>query len=225
MHSAVWNVERREATVAELHGLGIPEDPVRTVRIHRPANGAIVLGSAQPDSDVDHEAVRRHGLTIVRRASGGGAVLVQPADLVWIDVVVPRDDQLWRDDVGKAFSWLGAVWVQVLQCLDVRAVSMHEGAMVTTEWSRKICFAGLGPGEVLSNGRKLIGISQKRTRNGALFQASVLLRFDLERMIDVLALPSGATTRIKREVGDFVTALPLDVDEVERTFVDFVQNV
>ena len=54
------------------------------------------------------------GMSVARRRSGGGAVLVTPEDPVWIDVWVPAGDPLWRDDVGRAFDWLGDAWVAAL---------------------------------------------------------------------------------------------------------------
>ncbi len=50
--------------------------------------------------------------------------------------------------------------------------------MVRTPWSSLVCFAGLGPGEVTVDGRKLVGISQRRTRAGARFQCAVYSRHD-----------------------------------------------
>jgi lipoate-protein ligase A len=50
-----------------------------------------------------------------------------------------------------------------------------------------VCFAGVGPGEVLADdGAKLVGISQRRTRNWALFQCAVPLKWDAAPLIAVL---------------------------------------
>jgi lipoate-protein ligase A len=62
--------------------------------------------------------------------------------------------------------------------------------MRPSAWSGRICFAGLGPGEVTVNGRKVVGVSQRRTRKGALFQTAALLRWDPGRLVDLL-LPEG----------------------------------
>ena len=57
-----------------------------------------------------------------------------------------------------------------------------------TPWSRKVCFGGLGPGEVTVDGHKLVGISQRRTRDGARFQCVVHRRWDPVPLLGVLAL-------------------------------------
>ena len=58
--------------------------------------------------------------------------------------------------------------------------------MVTTPWSDLVCFAGLGPGEVLLDGRKLVGLSQRRTRNGVRIQGTLYTAppaIDLARLL------------------------------------------
>ena len=55
--------------------------------VERPA---LVLGSTQRPDIVDAEACRRAGVEVVRRRSGGGLVLLEPGNVVWFDVVVPR---------------------------------------------------------------------------------------------------------------------------------------
>jgi lipoate-protein ligase A len=51
-----------------------------------------------------------------------------------------------------------------------------------------VCFAGLGPGEVSVNGRKVVGISQRRSRQGARFQCAALLEWRPQEMVDLFGL-------------------------------------
>jgi lipoate-protein ligase A len=125
-----------------------------------------------------------HGIEVVRRRSGGGAVYVAPGGELWVDVVVPRGDDLWDDDVGRATYWLGDAWATAI---GDRAV-VHRGAMVHHEWSALVCFAGLGPGEVTVDGRKVVGISQRRTREAARFQCVAYERWDPQPLVDLLHL-------------------------------------
>ena len=115
-----------------------------TVICTRPA---LVLGSTQPDAVVDHEAAAARGVDVVRRRSGGGAVLVEPGGVVWVDVVIPPDDALWDEDVGRAAHWVGDAWAAALASAGVDGAAVHRGGLVTTAWSRLVCFAGVGAGE------------------------------------------------------------------------------
>ena len=132
----------------------------------------------------------RAGVEVVRRRSGGGAVLVDPDDPVWIDLVVPAGDRLWVDDVGRATWWVGEAWCRALGALgvDPACLALHRGPLERTAWSDRVCFAALGAGEVTAGGRKVVGISQRRTRRGARFQCAALLRWAPDRLVDLLAL-------------------------------------
>jgi lipoate-protein ligase A len=162
-----------------------------------------VLGSTQP-------SVPERGVPIVRRRSGGGAVLVGPGEVLWVDVLLPADDALWETDVGRSFHWLGQVWVDALAALGVQS-SWHKGPMVCTPWCRQVCFAGIGSGEVTVDGRKVVGMSQRRTRAGALFQCAALLRWNPDEMARLLDLDTEAAAAIR----NVATALPVDGEELE----------
>ena len=74
----------------------------RSATFHTVELPTLVLGSTQPESDVDGRVANALGVDVVRRRSGGGAVLLMPGEFVWLDLVIPAGDPLWLDDVGKA---------------------------------------------------------------------------------------------------------------------------
>lgn len=209
--TGAWDVATLELPTADLHALGVGEEPVlRQVRLCRPTAAALVLGSTQTEPPLGP-------LALVRRRGGGGAVVVEPGKQVWIDVVVPRGDGLWDDDVGRAFLWLGEVWARTLAALGVAGGRVHGGAAVRTRWCRAVCFAGLGAGEVTAGGRKAVGISQRRTRHAALFQSALLRSWDPQVYVDALGLPPEAAS----DLAGLTMAFPdLTIEAVETAFVD-----
>jgi lipoate-protein ligase A len=159
------------------------------VRVMEAAAPALVLGSAQPLSDVDAEAAAARGVDVVRRSSGGGAVLVGPGESLWVDIVIPASDRLWDDDVGRAAWWVGELWAAALRrCCPGAEPAVWKRANRRTTWSGRVCFAGVGPGEVLAGGRTVVGVSQRRTRRAALFQTAALLRWRPADLLGLLAL-------------------------------------
>lgn len=193
-------VERHRGTVAELHALdpfaGRCEHDVPVVWWCDPTDAAIVLGSRQSAESLDHEAVSRAGLEVVRRRSGGGAVVVHD-EVVWIDLVVPVGDVMRgvTRDVRGSMVWAGERWRGALAELGVPSdrMTVHTGGLVETPWSPLVCFAGFGPGEVLLDGRKLVGLSQRRTRHGARIQGQVHRSGSLRSMPLLFAPPIPAS--------------------------------
>ncbi|MEA2702847.1 MAG: lipoate---protein ligase, partial [Actinomycetota bacterium] len=186
-------MEVLRTTAAAAHGRAWPEPAAPTVWCVEVDGPALVLGSTQPDGVVDGARAAAVGVDVVRRRSGGGAVLLRPGEVVWIDVLVPAGDPLWEADVGRAFGWLGRAWVDALGALGVAAVA-YDGPLAAGRWSSLVCFGGLGPGEVTVEGRKIVGISQRRTRAGALFQCAVLVEWDPSPLLDLLVLTDDDRT-------------------------------
>ena len=191
-----WTQRRQGGPAAELLAVEVAEPAVRSVSVLEVDGPALVLGSTQPEDHVDGEALAEAGVALVRRRSGGGAVLLVPGQALWIDVVLPRDDPRWDDDVGRSALWLGAAWAAALGRLGM-AATVHRGGWVRSRWSPLVCFGGIGPGEVSVGGRKVVGISQRRSRAGARFQCVVLRRWDPAPLVALLrldAIDAGAAT-------------------------------
>lgn len=125
---------------------------------------SLVLGSSQSPDLVDAERAAAAGVAVTRRRSGGGAVYVAAGRQVWVDLLVPRGDRLWDDDVVRAAGWAGRIWAAAAASFTDQPMAVHEGGAVADRWGRLICFAGLGPAEVSAGGRKIVGVSQRRSR-------------------------------------------------------------
>lgn len=190
----------------------------------RPAAGALVLGSGQRPGVVDAAAARRNGLMVVRRRSGGGVVLVSPGDLLWVDIVIPRDDPLWHPDVGGAFLWLGHLWRSVLAGCGI-AAEVHEGRYEPGPWGSLVCFAGHGPGEVFVAGRKVVGLSQRRGRAGARFQCGLLRRWDPAFLAELLVPPAERRGMLERDLAACAAGLEVSERRILDALVMALQTV
>ncbi len=169
--------------------------------IHTVERPALVLGSSQPDDAVDRAAAEAAGFEVTGRRSGGGIVVVEPGQSCWIDVLISPRHPRWEADVNRAFGWVGDWWCAALTQLGVDGLEVHRGEVVDREFGRAVCFAGLGPGEVVQRDAadperrvKVVGLSQRRTRDAARFQGLYLRRWDPEpirRFAAPDALPAG----------------------------------
>jgi lipoate-protein ligase A len=128
----------------------------------------VILGSTQSLDDVNQNSADESGVLVSRRRSGGGAVFVHPSDSVWVDITISRNDPLWKDDVAQSMLWLGELFVEALSPW-VQA-EVYRDSFSTGVDGRVVCFASSSPGEVFVGANKLVGISQRRSRDGARFQ-------------------------------------------------------
>ncbi len=184
-------VERvTEGGAGSFHARELPTAPVPHLWWFCPERTAVVLGSTQGESLLDIEECARRRIEVVKRRSGGGVVLVGSDLTVWLDVLLPRDHVLWDDDIGRATWWLGDTWAESLSELGLDELQVHRAGLESTEISRLVCFAGRGPGEVFRGRTKVVGISQRRTRDWARFQCALSLRWDPETLAAVLVEPS-----------------------------------
>jgi lipoate-protein ligase A len=203
-----WSVTWTRGSAAAFHALALPDRPAREIWCHEPDGPALVLGSTQPEEVADQVALARAGVTLVRRRSGGGAVLVEPGALTWVDVLLPSSDPLWERDLARSFRWLGDAWVTALGDLGV-AGERYDGPLRNGPWGRLVCFAGLGPGEVTTpEGAKLVGMSQRRTRDSARFQCALLHRWEPAVLLGLLALRDEARARAAAELRSVAAASP-----------------
>jgi hypothetical protein len=96
-----------------------------------------------------------------------------------VDVVVPAGDPLHSDDIRLAAHWMGDAWSAALGS----HTRTWRSGVTNPSASAIACFAGVGPGEVTLHGRKLVGISQRRTRDWSRFQCVTYYRWVPEELL------------------------------------------
>lgn len=211
--SDTWEVRTVYHSAAEMHAKDfVAERSIWNVMI---ADAALVLGSAQKAAVVDAEACARAKVAVVHRRSGGGAVYLEAAQHLWVDVIVPRGDTLWDDDVVVSSQWLGDVWCRVLGSLGYFNAEVHRLPLKPGTWSKLVCFAGVGPGEVLINGVKAVGISQRRSREFARFQCIIHRQWAPEIFLPLLFPPRPS----EFEIRDLVAVVDHDPSRLFEAFV------
>ena len=93
------------------------------------------------------------------------------ADMLMLDLVLPRAHRLYMGDVTESYRWIGEVWTAALRELGIDVQSTPIGAARADAQTldpllRRVCFGGLSPYEVVVGRRKLVGLAQVRRRAG-----------------------------------------------------------
>jgi lipoate-protein ligase A len=194
-----WTVHRVRAGAADVHARDF--DGPRGVYVIESPGESIILGSRQTTDVLDLAACAERNVQVVTRRSGGGIVHLAEDGFVWVDVVIDRGDPLWTDDVRASMRWLGDAWRNALIELGFPDSRVHDGPLTGGPLGDLVCFAGVGPGEVVAGtGKKLVGISQRRSRERARFQCTVLRAWDPGALVGLLADKQVDVVELARRV-------------------------
>jgi len=136
--------------------------PKPTIRFYQWDHPALSFGYFGRFADVENEP-----RDLVRRWTGGGIVF-HGEDLTY-SLVIPSSDSSFAESsisiYEKVHKALGAGLVAIGQQAELASIS---GSKVSES-----CFANPVRADVLSNGRKVAGAAQRRTRHGLLQQGSI----------------------------------------------------
>lgn len=159
---------------------------------------AVVLGAGcKLAEDVDEARCQADGVPILRRASGGGTVLLGPGCLCFSLVLAYERSPLLRE---VPFSY-----VYILD----RLREALSGLLPNIERA--------GTSDLMAAGRKFSGNAQQRKRNFLLHHGTLLYDFPLERIGDYLRIPQRQPDyREGRSHGEFVCNLPVSGEELKR---------
>ncbi len=134
-------------------------------------------------------------------------MFLRPDDHLWIEAWVPKGDPLWDEDVGAAAGWVGLWWSAALASLGAAELAVHEGRAAPGKHGALVCFSGKGPGEVFTDGRKVMGVSQWRGREGALFHTCSYTRWDPLPLVELLEVPSSSRGKLVADLADTAIGL------------------
>lgn len=224
--SGGFGVITRNSTCAELAG-NLPGRTTRGVFVGRPRDRAVVLGSMQQFGDAQIARAAAEGFGVTRRMSGGGGVVIEPEEVVWIDCFLPIDDPYYLRDIREGAYVIGEWWTKALVALgcDLDLLEVHRGAMTTTAYSKMSCFAGLGPGEVTLGGKKIMGLSQRRNRSGAWYFTLVYLRSNPSRDARLLADDQDQEQELANVLRDSVATLDVSRKVLTETFLSVLADL
>ncbi len=178
-----------------------------TLRIWEWDESAVVIGSFQSlRNEVDPEGAARHGFDVVRRISGGGAMLMAAGSIVTYSLYVPASlvaGMTFADSYAFLDEWV----LQALRSLGIDAVYQPLN-------------------DIASPSGKIGGAAQKRLANGGvLHHATLSYDMDGQVMTEVLRigrekLSDKGTTSAAKRVDPLRSQTGLSREEIIARFVD-----
>ncbi|MDA8124167.1 MAG: biotin/lipoate A/B protein ligase family protein [Deltaproteobacteria bacterium] len=159
-----------------------------TLRFYGWQKPTVSLGHFQDARrEIDIEACRRFDIDIVRRLTGGKAVLHEQE--VTYAVVAADDSPLFPPDILGTYRLISACIAQGLSAIGIAAEMASEGRAKTEGTASAACFAHPSRYELLVAGRKICGSAQRRSPGVFLQHGALLMTFDPRRTSAVLMPP------------------------------------
>lgn len=167
-----------------------------TLRLYAWQPFCLSLGYGQRMSDVDIQRLHAHSWEVVRRPTGGKAIL--HGDELTYSVSLPIDHPLAQGDVVSSYRRISEALMAALQKLGLQPQS--EAQAKGNQGLGAVCFEVPSHYEITTGGRKLIGSAQVRRKLGVLQHGTLPLWGDIGRICDALYYPSDADRAAARHL-------------------------
>lgn len=155
-----------------------------TLRLYAWDPPCLSLGHAQPFADVDMERVKAHGWEVVRRVTGGRAIL--HTDELTYSVTGSAEEPVLAGGVLESYNRLAQSLLFAIRELGL-PVEMKEHITEPAALNlNPVCFEVPSTYEITVEGKKLIGSAQARKKHGILQHGSLPLTGDLTRICEAL---------------------------------------
>jgi lipoate-protein ligase A len=162
-----------------------------TLRLYAWEPPCLSIGYAQPIADVDQNVLHNFGWDLVRRPTGGRAIL--HTDELTYAIIASNTNRHVGGGVLESYRRISRGLIAALTLLGL-SVEVQPNLPITEEQrSNPVCFQVPSAYEITVDGRKLIGNAQVRRRGGVLQHGSLPLRGDITRICQVLRFKDEPT--------------------------------
>lgn len=166
-----------------------------TLRFYAWEPPCLSLGQGQPYADLDPDRLAARGWDVVRRLTGGRAIL--HADELTYSIAAPLTDPRVTGGVVESYRRLSRGLMQGIEHLGA-VVASEKAAEGAHGFKGPVCFEVPSDYEITVDGRKLIGSAQTR-REGVVMQHGALpLYGDLTRIVDALVFADNIDREVAR---------------------------
>jgi lipoate-protein ligase A len=181
--------------------------PTLTLRLYAWEPPTLSLGYAQPAADCDMVALARLGWGLVRRPTGGRAIL--HTDELTYSIIARENHPLMQGGVLESYRRLSLGLLAGLKILGVEAAADAGRAARTA--GNPVCFEVPSHYEISCGGKKLVGSAQARRLGCVLQHGALPLGGDLARILQVLAHPDSTPERVHRRAATLAELLGREV--------------
>lgn len=179
-----------------------PHQSAETLRIWEPREYMVVVGSSsRMAEEVNLEPCQASGVPVLRRASGGCAIVAGPGCLMY-SVVLGYRNRAHLRSIDQAHRYV----------LDAIAGALNQTTGLTVKRD--------GISDLVWNDRKVSGNSLRCKRNYFLYHGTLLYDFELSQVSSLLKIPQRQPEyRRQRSHDDFIANLPVGADTLRQALI------
>ncbi|MBE3090856.1 MAG: lipoate--protein ligase family protein [Candidatus Atribacteria bacterium] len=187
-HTGFMNMAIDEAImIAHREGLVPP-----TIRFYQWSPPAVSLGYFQDlQKEIDVDVCQDMGIDIVRRPTGGKAVL-HDKELTY-SFIIRENHPLVNNSILETYKKISGGMIRGLSYIGVTAelVPLREKSEIHHSDFKSICFSVPSQYEVQVEGKKIVGSAQVRKREIVLQHGSLLIELEKDKLFSVFNFPSA----------------------------------
>lgn len=190
-----------------------------TLRIYGWKYPSLSLGFSQdPARDLDIEFCRKRSMPFVRRITGGGIIL-HASELTY-SLVCSKEDLGIPSRIVSSYKIICSFLISFYKKLGIEAeFACDDPEFKTSGELSALCFAAKEKYDIVSNGRKIGGNAQKRSR-GVIFQhGSIPFRFETETASSFLRSKAPGTGEYEATCLEDILGQYVSAPELSLTFI------
>jgi lipoyl(octanoyl) transferase len=184
--NGAWNMAVDESILEHIHR----DEALPTLRLYAWTPPCLSLGHAQSFADVDMERVKANGWEVVRRLTGGRAIL--HTDELTYSVTGDTDEPVLAGGILESYNRLAQALMYAVRELGLPVEMKEHADQPAAKNLNPVCFEVPSTYEITVNGKKLIGSAQARKMEGVLQHGSLPLTGDLTRICQALMFKDEA---------------------------------
>jgi lipoate-protein ligase A len=198
VNNPAWNMAVDEAIFTAYCNTEAPA----TLRFYGWDPPAVSIGYFQDLArEINIETIKKKGFGLVRRPTGGRAVL-HDRELTYSVVAGVRDGL--PESLGGSYHYIARAFAAAFQSFNIAAELQPETSAKAAQSGA--CFESPSWYELMVDGRKLVGSAQFRQQNSFLQHGSILLDFSAADLAEVLSLDGMDPERLQAILAQRVTS-------------------
>jgi len=215
-NDASFNMALDEA-ISEAVRRGLSPPTLRFYQWNRPS---VTIGCFQKASDIDIYYCKKMGYPVVRRPTGGRAILHK--DELTYSLSAGFDTDIFKGSLREDYAIISNVLLNSLRLCGIEArVDYSKRRQPSRD---PVCFRSISYGEIMIEDRKVIGNAQKRFDNGFIQQGSIPMSIDKEEVKAVFNIDYGEDPSWVATIREFAPWITINelIGAIKRSFEDIL---